>query len=116
MIFATFIIAVLCGMGLGSGGLFIVFLTLITDYDQLTAQGLNLWFFIFSTASALIIHLKNSAFPTKRFLFVAAVGSLGCAAGAALAQGMDRGLLRVIFAILLIFSGIITFFQKKSDG
>lgn len=114
MIFATLIIAVLCGMGLGSGGLFIVYLTLIAGYDQLVAQGLNLYFFIFSTASALMIHLKNSNLPMKRLFTVCSVGSLGCVAGAALAQSMDKELLRVIFAILLILSGTVSFLQQNT--
>ena len=113
MIFATFIIAVLCGMGLGSGGLFVVYLTVFAGYEQLAAQGLNLYFFIFSTAAALIIHLKKQQLPIKRLLFVCGTGAVGCICGAMLAQGLDKGVLRVIFAILLIASGSISLLQGK---
>ena len=47
MAFAAFLTALLAGMGVGSGGLFVVFLTVFLDYPQLAAQGLNLYFFIF---------------------------------------------------------------------
>lgn len=46
MAFAAFLTALLAGMGVGSGGLFVVFLTVFLDYPQLAAQGLNLYFFI----------------------------------------------------------------------
>lgn len=113
MVFATLIIAILCGMGLGSGGLFVVYLTTLAGYEQLAAQGLNLYFFIFSTAAALLIHIKKQPLPLSRLIYVCAIGSVGCAAGAALAQGLDKGLLRIIFALLLIISGCISLFSGK---
>ena len=114
MIFATFLIACLCGMGLGSGGLFIVYLTVFAGYEQLLAQGLNLHFFIFSTAAAMLMHAKTHVLPTKRLLYLCTFGSVGCIAGALLAQGLSGNLLTVIFAILLITSGTVTLFTEKS--
>ena len=113
MIFATLIIAILCGMGLGSGGLFVVYLTVFAGYEQLAAQGLNLYFFIFSTAAALIIHLKKQQLPIWRLLFVCGTGAVGCICGAMLAQGLGKGVLRIIFALLLIISGCISLFSGK---
>ena len=59
MAIASFLIALLTGMGVGSGGIFVVYLTLLHGVEQLAAQGLNLYFFIFSTAAASIIHLRS---------------------------------------------------------
>ncbi|MBQ6893644.1 MAG: sulfite exporter TauE/SafE family protein [Clostridia bacterium] len=113
MIFATLIIGVLCGMGLGSGGLFVVYLTVVAGYEQLAAQGLNLYFFIFSTAAALLIHIKKQPLPLSRLLYICTIGSIGCAGGAMLAQGIDRSILRIIFALLLIVSGTVSLFSNK---
>ena len=113
MAIATLIIAILCGMGLGSGGLFVVYLTVLCGYEQLLAQGLNLYFFIFSTAAALPVHAKKQKLPLKRLAYICALGSGGCAGGALLAQSIDKGILRMIFAFLLIISGGITMLQKK---
>ena len=55
MPFATFLVALLAGMGVGSGGLYVVYLTLFTEKNQLAAQGLNLYFFIFATGAALLV-------------------------------------------------------------
>ncbi len=111
--FASFIIALLTGMGVGSGGLFVVYLTVAKEVPQLLAQGLNLYFFIFSTAAALILHSTTHPLPLGRLAFVCAVGSIGCVLGAILAQGADASLLRKIFAVLLIVTGAISFLQRK---
>ena len=50
-VIASFIIALLSGMGIGSGGLFVIYLTFMTNADQLSAQGANLLFFLFSSDS-----------------------------------------------------------------
>lgn len=114
MIFATFLIAVLCGMGVGSGGLFVVYLTMLLGYEQLAAQGLNLYFFVFATAFALIIHMRTRDLPIKRLIYLCGFGIIGCVFGAMLAQNISGGILKSIFAILLIASGLISFFQKNN--
>lgn len=113
MVLATFLIAALCGMGVGSGGLFIVYLTMIAEYQQLAAQGLNLYFFIFSTSTALLMHVKKQRLPLKRLMYVCIIGSVGCAAGAMLAQNISGGILRSVFAVFLIASGSISLFSGK---
>jgi len=110
---ASFIIALLTGMGIGSGGLFVVYLTVAEGVKQLTAQGLNLYFFIFSTATALIIHSRTRNLPFKRLGIICAVGSIGCAGGAYLAQNADASILRTLFAVLLILTGVISFVAQK---
>ncbi len=114
MIFAAFLIGILCGMGLGSGGLFVVYLTVFLGYEQLGAQGLNLYFFIFSTAAALFVHMRTRELPMKRLLYLAAFGIFGCIFGANIAQNISSGTLRTIFAILLIISGIVSLFSGEN--
>ena len=46
-IIVFFIIATLSGMGVGSAGLLVVWLTVFDSVPQLAAQGLNLFFFLF---------------------------------------------------------------------
>ena len=116
MIFATFLISVLCGMGLGSGGLYIVYLTVFTNTEQLQAQGLNLYFFIFSTAAALIIHIKKQKLHLRRLIYICTLGSIGCIGGALLAQDLGSNVLRNIFAILLIVSGVISLLSKQKKS
>lgn len=114
MILAAFIIAALCGMGVGSGGLFIVYLTAIAGIEQLAAQGLNLYFFIFATAGAAIIHLKSGKLQLGRLALICIIGGIGCFFGASLAQIISATLLKKVFAAFLIISGVISFFNAKN--
>ena len=41
-VFVVFLIAVLSGMGVGSAGLLVAYLTAFADVPQITAQGINL--------------------------------------------------------------------------
>lgn len=116
MLFASFIIALLTGMGVGSGGLFVIYLTLVRGVEQLAAQGLNLYFFIFSTAAGALIHIRSKKFPTLRILLICLVGSVGCAFGAIVAKNIDTNLLRQFFAFLLIACGIISLGSGKKGG
>lgn len=113
MFFASYLIGILTGMGVGSGGLFILYLTMFLDVPQLEAQGLNLYFFLFSTTAAMLLHTRKSHLPYRRLAYLCAVGSLGCAAGASLAQTLDGSLLRKIFAVVLILAGSITLFSGE---
>ena len=115
MIFATFITALLCGMGVGSGGIFIVYLTMLMGYGQLAAQGLNLYFFIFATSAAMLIHIRTRQLPIKRLFLLCASGMLGCIFGASLAQNLDGGMLKKIFAAVLIITGCISLFSGKKE-
>ena len=56
----SFVLAALSGLGVGGGGLFVIFLALFTDTPQLVAQGMNLLFFVFSASSSLIIRLTHN--------------------------------------------------------
>lgn len=116
MAIAAFIIALLTGMGVGSGGLFVVYLTMIAGLPQLEAQGLNLYFFIFSTAAALMLHSRTQELPRARLAFICLVGSIGCVFGATLAQRLDASLLQKLFAFLLIISGGITLFSPTKKN
>ncbi len=115
MIFAAFATALLTGMGVGSGGIFVVYLTLMAGLPQLTAQCLNLYFFIFSIAAALIIHTRTHSLPLLRLAMICAVGGVGCFFGGFLAKTLDSGMLRSIFAVLLILSGIVSLLKKKQN-
>ena len=50
-------IAILSGLGVGSGGLFVIWLTMVEGVGSIEARGMNLLFFVFSATSALLFHL-----------------------------------------------------------
>ena len=118
-VIASFLIAVLSGMGVGGGGLFVVFLAMFTDTPQITAQGINLLFFIFSSGSAVCIHLSKRQILGTAVLTMAGFGILGALLGSLLSSMINEIILRKLFGIMLVVSGIAslrnTFSTKKSS-
>ena len=108
LLIVAFIIAVLSGMGIGGGGLFVIYLVLFTELPQLQIQGINLAFFLFSSTASLTVHL------TKRKIFWIAVaimsvsGIIGAVLGSVFSTRIDQGILRKIFGAMLIISGILS--------
>lgn len=111
----TFSVAVLSGLGVGSAGLLVVWLTLIEGAPQLLAQGLNLIFFILSSGTALIVHLFRTPLLWGCVILLIPFGIIGCFTGTALATVLPQALLRRIFGAMLIVSGAMGIFtQQKS--
>ena len=106
MIYVTmavfFAFAVLSGLGVGGGGLLMIYLALFTEVGQLAAQGINLLFFLFSSGTSILVHL------TKRKIFFSAgalmslTGVTGALVGSFLSGMIDQYLLRKIFGAMLI--------------
>lgn len=105
---AALVIAVLSGLGVGGGGLFVIYLALFTDTPQLAAQGINLLFFLFSAGSSVIVHLSRRQIFGGAVAIMALSGILGAVLGCLLSAHIDEGLLRKIFGGMLAVSGIIS--------
>lgn len=112
---ASFFIALLSGLGVGGGGLFVVFLNLFTDTPQIVAQGINLLFFLFSSGSAVCVHLGKRHIFTSAVLLMALIGILGSVVGITLARFIGESFLRKTFGAMLVVSGILTL-QKKEKS
>ena len=110
---AAFFLAVLAGMGVGSAGLFVLFLTWWEKLPQITAQALNLLFFLCASGAALLVQLFQKPPTLRLLLFLLPAGVLGAWLGAWLAGFLPQQLLRRIFGIFLILSGCAGFFAKK---
>ena len=104
----SFIIAALSGMGVGGGGLFVVFLALFSDLPQITVQGINLLFFLFSSGSSICVHLTKRRIFGTAVLIMALFGIAGSVCGSLLANVVSQSLLRKAFGIMLVISGILS--------
>lgn len=113
---ASVLIAVMAGLGIGGGGLLIIYLTLIKQMPQLPAQGINLLFFLCAAASSLIIHFKQKRIDYKLLLLLAPLGVLGSIFGSYVAARAAPLLIRKIFAGLLIVSGIIELCKRGKNS
>ena len=103
----AFVIAVLSGMGIGSGGFLVLYLTLAEGMAQLAAQGINLLFFLFSSGASLLVHMRKRRLFGGAILAMSAMGMLGSPLGSLAAAALPSELLRKLFGGMLILSGML---------
>ena len=108
-------VGVLSGMGVGGGSLLIVLLSAFMQVEQVTAQGVNLVYFLPAAAIAVLIHWKKGNIDAGTAAAGTVAGLVTAMAGALLALNMESSLLRKFFAGLLFFAGISEFFSKKEE-
>lgn len=101
----------LAGMGVGGGGLLVIYLTLVQGTEQLTAQGINLAFFLAGTVPALIFHITKRRINYPLVLTLGLLGSAGTFLGAALAGAIGGALLQKAFGGLLLLTGLKALFS-----
>lgn len=110
------VIAALMGMGVGGGGLLVIWLTLVDSVPQLMAQGLNLYFFIFASAASLPVHIGKRNIDYRAVSILASSGAAASIIGCRLAAVSSEGLVRKVFSVMLIMSGVIALGRQGIDA
>jgi len=105
LIITGFLSGIITGMGLG-GIILIPALTMLLDFEQKAAQGINLVYFIPTSLIALSVHIKNKNVDFKTATPLIIWGVAGAIAGSFLAGSMPSDILRRIFAYLLLVIGV----------
>ncbi len=113
-VIVAFFTAVLSGMGVGGGGLFLLYLTLICEVEQKTAQLSNLVFFIAASAASLTVHVYRRRTDAAVIAILAAGGVIGAVIGASLAEVTETKVLRLLLGGFLVAGGAFSLFKK--DG
>lgn len=111
--FASLCVAILAGLGVGGGGLLVIYLTFVKHVGQLEAQGVNLIFFICAAISSLFLDFKKRKINIFLALILILSGLPGVLLGFYLTQRVSPQAVRTVFGIMLIFSGITVFFKKS---
>ena len=114
IIIISLIIATLSGMGVGGGGLLVIYLTLFENIDQIVAQGTNLCFFVLVALSSTIYSVKNKKIVWKTTLIISLIGVFFSLIGAWIAGIINPKILRKIFGLMLILSGSVSLFSTFS--
>ncbi len=110
---AAFFASSLAGMGVGGGGLFVVYLTLARGVEQRAAQGINLCFFLILCVPSLALYFYKRKIHVFAALIFGISGVLGTFLGAYLLSCITPVLLRKAFGTLLLASGAIALLKKK---
>lgn len=116
VIIAALLCGVLAGLGVGSGGIFVVILRLFGGVDQLVAQSLNLVFFAASSLAALAVNVFKGRVIWRVVLAVALPGCLTAIGGAVIAHGIGGELLGKLFGGMLVVCGVISLFGARREG
>ena len=105
-------VALLSGLGVGSGGLLVVFLTEYRAVGQLFAQGVNLIFFIFSSGASTAVNLRARNICYGAVTVMSVGGTVGAIVGAIVASMLDPDLLRIGFGVMLLVGGVPSFIKS----
>lgn len=101
-------------MGMGGGGVLLIFLTLFSGTEQLRAQGINLIFFLPCGLLAVLIYAAKKQIKPKPVLYMWLGGLPASAVGVFIARVADTSVLSKLFAMFLIAFGLLQLFAK--DG
>lgn len=112
---ASFGAGLLGSMGMGGGGILVIFLTLCTDISQKTAQGINLVFFIPIAILSIIIYQRRKLINWRIALPFGFIGVVFSLLGTYIVGITDSELLRKGFGVLLIIMGIREVFAKTKN-
>lgn len=113
-ILASVCAGLLGALGLGGGGVLLLYLTLWAGVGQLEAQGINLLFFLPTGLLAVVLHTKAGLISWRTALPAVATGVAGVFLGSYLAQAVGEAGLRKIFGLLVLILGIRELFAKKT--
>lgn len=96
----------LTGLGVGGGSLLILWLTLVLEMSQTAARGINLLFFLPSAAISCYLRWKQGTVTLKKILPAIFAGCAAAAVFSLISTRMDLEILRKLFGVLLLATGI----------
>ena len=109
-------VAVLSGMGVGSGGLLVVYLTLASGMSQAPAQALNLFFFLFAASASTAVNIRRRNIAWGCVILLGLGGAVGAIAGSAIAAVAKPRVLRMLFGTMLTVTGARGLIGTLRDG
>lgn len=110
---ASFFAGLLGSMGMGGGGILVIFLALTTQLPQATIQGINLLFFIPIAIFSVIVYQKRKLIKWKVVIPFATIGVCASVFGAYLSNSVDDIWLKRGFGVLLLIMGLRELFSKN---
>lgn len=113
---AGFLAGVTGSMGLGGGSVLLIYLMVFAGVPQLTAQGINLIFFLPTAALALFIYSKKKIIKWKQIMPIMIFGTLGTLVSSWIVNFINVDFLRQIFGGLIASLGIYEIIKKKKKG
>ena len=105
----------LAGLGVGGGSLLILWLTLVLDISSQTARLINLMFFITAAGAVSLFRWKQGKLQLRKILPAIIAGSISAGIFTFVRMHLDAQLLRKLFGILLLFTGVRELFYRPRN-
>lgn len=102
----------LTGLGVGGGSLLVLYLTSVLGWEPEVARGVNLLFFLPGAAVSLILRRKQRQLQIRPLWPAMVAGCLSAALLSWVSQGLDTHILKKLFGVLLVFTGIRELFYR----
>ena len=114
---AGFLSGMIGAMGMGGGGVLLIYLTAFAHVPQLQAQGINLISFLPTGLLATVIYAVKKQIVWKQVLLMWCGDAVAAAGGYLLAKFIETALLSKIFAVFLVTFGLyqLIFTGKNSQ-
>lgn len=106
----------LAGLGVGGGSLLMLWLTLILGLDHSIARSINLLFFIPTAVVASFFRWKQGSLDIKQILPAILFGCISAAVFAFLSKHIDIELIKKLFGILLLITGVRELFYRPQKN
>lgn len=98
--------AILSGMGIGGGALFVILSTLFLGFEQKEAQTINLVMFFAAGFSSTIFNLKNKMIEKSLLKKMLPLLIIGCFIGTIIVKNIRNDNLRLYFSVFMAILGL----------
>ena len=115
MLIVGILLGFLSGIGVGGGSLLMLWLTLVLDLEHTVARGINLLFFIPSALIASFFRWKQGSLEIRSILPGILAGCIAAGICSYLSRSMDISVIKKLFGILLLFTGLRELFYKPKE-
>ena len=110
------VLGFLSGIGVGGGSLLVLWLTAVQNQPPELARSINLLFFLPAALIASFFRWRQGALNLKEIFPAVIAGCICAALFSWIGSMMDTDMLKKLFGILLIFTGIRELFYKKKKA
>jgi len=104
----------LAGIGVGGGSLLILWLTTVLGMQHGTARAINLMFFLVSAGVVSVFRFRQGKLDLPKILPAIITGAISAGLCSFISKTMDTELLKKMFGILLILTGIRELFYRPA--
>ena len=111
-LFVSTLLGFLTGLGIGGGSLLMLWLTIVMQFDPLTARNINLLFFLPAALISCFFHGKQKQIPWKKIFPAMIAGCISALLFSWLGSILQTEWIKMIFGILLIVTGFRELFYR----